>query len=93
MTCPMPSSHSATPCSANFVRQHQNCQSRHWRPVLFTDESSFAESTNDRLAMVCRPRKKVTQTVTLSKLNGTKGAHDGLDGDTLVWSYRPVCVC
>ena len=39
------------------------------------------------------PREKVTQTVTFSKLNGTMGAHNGLDGDTLGWSYRPVCVC
>ena len=36
----------------NFVRQHQNWQSRHWRSVHFTDESSFAESTNDRRDMV-----------------------------------------
>ena len=40
----------------NFVRQHQNWQSRHWRPVLFTYESSFTESTNDRRAMVWRPQ-------------------------------------
>ena len=39
------------------------------------------------------PREKVTQTVILSKLNGTKGAHNGMDGDTFGWSYRPVCVC
>ena len=39
------------------------------------------------------PREKVTQTVTLSKLNGTQRAHHGLDGDTLGWSYRPECVC
>ena len=33
------------------------------------------------------------QTVTLSKLNGMMGAHNGLDGDALGWSYRPACVC
>ena len=38
------------------------------------------------------PREKVTQTVTLSMLNGTKDSHHGLDGDTLGWSYRHVCV-
>ena len=38
------------------------------------------------------PREKVTQTVTLSKLNGMMGDHNGLDGDTPEWSYRPVCV-
>ena len=31
----------------NFARQHQNWQIRHWMPILFTDESSFTESTND----------------------------------------------
>ena len=31
----------------NFVRPHQNGKSRHWRTVLFTDERSFTESTND----------------------------------------------
>ena len=40
----------------NFVRQHQNRQSRHWRPVLFADESSFTDSTNDRRAMVWIPQ-------------------------------------
>ena len=77
----------------NFARQHQNWQLRHWRPILFTDESSFTESTNDRRAMVWRPREKVMQTVTLSKLNGMMGAHNGLDGDALGWSYRPARVC
>ena len=40
----------------NFVRQHQNGKSRHWRSVLFTDESSFTESTNDRRAMAWIPQ-------------------------------------
>ena len=31
----------------NFAPQHQNWQIRHWMPILFTDESSFNESTND----------------------------------------------
>ena len=38
------------------------------------------------------PREKVTQSVTLSKLTGTMGAHHVLDRDTLGWSYRPVSV-
>ena len=38
----------------------------------------------------CRdPREKVAQNVTLSKLNGMMGAHNGLDRDTPGWSYRP----
>ena len=40
----------------NIIRQHQNWQSRHWRSVLFTDERSFTESTNDRRAVVWRPQ-------------------------------------
>uniref|UniRef100_A0A8K9UYV5 Tc1-like transposase DDE domain-containing protein n=1 Tax=Oncorhynchus mykiss TaxID=8022 RepID=A0A8K9UYV5_ONCMY len=31
-----------------FAREHQDWQIRHWRPVLFTDESSFTLSTCDR---------------------------------------------
>ena len=39
------------------------------------------------------PMENVTQTVTLSTLTGTMGAHHGLDRDTIGWSYRPACVC
>ena len=38
----------------NFAHEHQNWQLRHWRPVLFTDESRFTVSTNDRPARVWR---------------------------------------
>ena len=38
----------------NFACEHQNWQLRHWRPVLFTDESRFSVSTNDRRARVWR---------------------------------------
>ena len=31
----------------NFARQHQNWRIRRGRPIPFTDESSFTESTND----------------------------------------------
>ena len=59
-------------------RQHQKWQSRHWMiDVLWCGD----------------PIVKVTQTVTLSKLNGMMGAHNGLDEDTPGWSYIPVCVC
>ena len=37
-------------------------------------------------------RENVTQTVTLSKVNGTTGAHHGLDRDTRGWSYISVYV-
>ncbi|KAL0163405.1 hypothetical protein M9458_042801, partial [Cirrhinus mrigala] len=32
-----------------FAREHQDWQIRHWRPVLFTDESRFTPSTCDRV--------------------------------------------
>uniref|UniRef100_A0A8C7PIK9 Transposase Tc1-like domain-containing protein n=1 Tax=Oncorhynchus mykiss TaxID=8022 RepID=A0A8C7PIK9_ONCMY len=32
-----------------FAREHQDWQIRHWRPVLFTDESRFTLSTCDRV--------------------------------------------
>uniref|UniRef100_A0A8K9VB88 Transposase Tc1-like domain-containing protein n=1 Tax=Oncorhynchus mykiss TaxID=8022 RepID=A0A8K9VB88_ONCMY len=32
-----------------FTRKHQDWQIRHWRPVLFTDESRFTLSTCDRV--------------------------------------------
>ncbi|KAJ8349712.1 hypothetical protein SKAU_G00248420 [Synaphobranchus kaupii] len=37
-----------------FAREHQNWQVRHWRPVLFTDESRFTLSTCDRRERVWR---------------------------------------
>uniref|UniRef100_A0A8K9X002 Tc1-like transposase DDE domain-containing protein n=1 Tax=Oncorhynchus mykiss TaxID=8022 RepID=A0A8K9X002_ONCMY len=39
-----------------FVREHQDWQIRHWRPVLFTDESRFRLSTCDRRDRVWRRR-------------------------------------
>ncbi|KAI3352231.1 hypothetical protein L3Q82_005581 [Scortum barcoo] len=37
-----------------FAEEHQNLQVRHWRPVLFTDESRFTLSTCDRRERVWR---------------------------------------
>uniref|UniRef100_A0AAZ3Q5W4 Transposase Tc1-like domain-containing protein n=1 Tax=Oncorhynchus tshawytscha TaxID=74940 RepID=A0AAZ3Q5W4_ONCTS len=39
-----------------FAREHQDWQIRHWRPVLFTDESRFTLSTCDRRDRVWRSR-------------------------------------
>ncbi|KAL0147803.1 hypothetical protein M9458_056880 [Cirrhinus mrigala] len=39
-----------------FAREHQDWQIRHWRPVLFTDESRFTLSTSDRRDRVWRRR-------------------------------------
>ncbi len=39
-----------------FAIKHQNWQVRHWRPVLFTDESRFTLSTCDRRERVWRSR-------------------------------------
>ena len=38
----------------NFAHEHQKWQLRHWRAVLFTDESRFTVSTNDIPARVWR---------------------------------------
>uniref|UniRef100_A0AAZ3P3E4 Insertion element IS150 protein InsJ-like helix-turn-helix domain-containing protein n=1 Tax=Oncorhynchus tshawytscha TaxID=74940 RepID=A0AAZ3P3E4_ONCTS len=40
----------------SFAREHQDWQIRHWRPVLFTDESRFTLSTCDRRDRVWRRR-------------------------------------
>uniref|UniRef100_A0AAR2M1S6 Tc1-like transposase DDE domain-containing protein n=1 Tax=Pygocentrus nattereri TaxID=42514 RepID=A0AAR2M1S6_PYGNA len=47
--------HRAGRCLA-FAREHQDWQIRHWRPVLFTDESRFTLSTCDRRDRVWRRR-------------------------------------
>lgn len=39
-----------------FAREHQDWQIRHWRPVLFTDESRLTLSTCDRRDRVWRRR-------------------------------------
>uniref|UniRef100_A0A674DST4 Transposase Tc1-like domain-containing protein n=1 Tax=Salmo trutta TaxID=8032 RepID=A0A674DST4_SALTR len=39
-----------------FAREHQDWQIRHWRPVLFTDESRFTLSTCDKCDRVWRCR-------------------------------------
>uniref|UniRef100_A0A8C7R8B5 Transposase Tc1-like domain-containing protein n=1 Tax=Oncorhynchus mykiss TaxID=8022 RepID=A0A8C7R8B5_ONCMY len=39
-----------------FAREHQDWKIRHWRPVLFTDESRFTLSTCDRRDRVWRCR-------------------------------------
>ena len=90
-TCPRPSSHCTTPCSAiqlfKFARQPQNWQIRHWRAHM------RAVSLNQLMIDVLGcgdPGKKVTQTVTLSKFTGTMGAHHDVDRDSLGWSYIPV---
>ena len=38
----------------HFAHEQHNWQHRHWRPVLFKDESRFTVSTNDRPARVWR---------------------------------------
>ncbi|KAI3354701.1 hypothetical protein L3Q82_019193 [Scortum barcoo] len=40
----------------HLPREHQDWQIRHWRPVLFTDESRFTLSTCDRCDRVWRRR-------------------------------------
>ena len=62
----------------NFAREHQNRQLRHWRPVVFTDYSSFASDLMADMLEREDARENITQTVTLSNLTGTTGARHGL---------------
>ena len=77
----------------NFSLEYHTWQIRHRSPVLFTDESSFTESTNDRRARVWIPHESVTQTVSLWTLTGTMGACHGLGRGVLRCPYRIECVC
>ncbi len=43
----------------NFAGELHNWQIRHWRPILFTDVSSFTESPNDRRVRVWKPQGEV----------------------------------
>ena len=43
----------------NFAREHQDWQLRHGRPVLFTYESRFTVSTNDRRARAWRTLRRL----------------------------------
>ena len=54
----------------DFVREYQNWQLRHWRLVIFTNESRFSVSTNDRRVRGWRCQESVMRTVTLWKLTG-----------------------
>ncbi|KAI3368181.1 hypothetical protein L3Q82_007907 [Scortum barcoo] len=67
-----------------FAREHQDWQIRHWRPVLFTDESRFTLSTCDRRDRVWRRR--------VSRGRGERSAacnilqHDRFgSGSVMVW--------
>ena len=64
----------------SFAREHHNWQIRHRRSVLFTDESSFTESTTVMIDLLgCGDaRETVAPTVPLSKLTSTMGARHGL---------------
>uniref|UniRef100_A0A674MKA9 Transposase Tc1-like domain-containing protein n=1 Tax=Takifugu rubripes TaxID=31033 RepID=A0A674MKA9_TAKRU len=62
-----------------FAQEHQNWQVRHWRPVLFTDESWFTLSTCDRRERVWR-----RQGERYAACNAVQ--HDGFGGGSvMVW--------
>ena len=87
---PRPSSHCAAPCSAiQLCSKASELARRHWRPILFTDENSFTESTNDCLAMEWRCQGERYADFTIVKVDRYVGAHHGLDRNTLGWSYIP----
>uniref|UniRef100_A0A674BZP5 Transposase Tc1-like domain-containing protein n=1 Tax=Salmo trutta TaxID=8032 RepID=A0A674BZP5_SALTR len=62
-----------------FAREHQDWQIRHWRPVLFTDESRFTLSTCDRRDRVWRCRGERSAACNILQ-------HDRFGGESvMVW--------
>uniref|UniRef100_A0A674F3C8 Uncharacterized protein n=1 Tax=Salmo trutta TaxID=8032 RepID=A0A674F3C8_SALTR len=62
-----------------FAREHQDWQIRHWRPVLFTDESRFTLSTCDRRDRVWRRRGERSAACNILQ-------HDRFGGESvMVW--------
>ncbi|KAL7863205.1 hypothetical protein SRHO_G00121890 [Serrasalmus rhombeus] len=62
-----------------FAREHQDWQIRHWRPVLFTDESRFTLSTCDKRHRVWRHRGERSTTCNILQ-------HDRFgSGSVMVW--------
>ncbi|KAK0153439.1 Transmembrane protein 245 [Merluccius polli] len=61
-----------------FAREHQNWQVRHWRPVLFTDESRFTLSTCNRRERVWRCRGECNAACNIIQ-------HDWFGGSVMVW--------
>ena len=70
-----------------FAREHQNWQLRHWRPVLFTDESRFTVSTNDRRARVWRRQGERYADCNIVEVDRYGG------GSVMVWTRISLYVC
>ncbi|CDQ79256.1 unnamed protein product [Oncorhynchus mykiss] len=64
-----------------FAREHQDWQIRHWRPVLFTDESRFTLSTCDRRDRVWRRRGERSAACNILQ-------HDRFGGSLTAIRYR-----
>ncbi|CDQ68294.1 unnamed protein product [Oncorhynchus mykiss] len=64
-----------------FAREHQDWQIRHWRPVLFTDESRFTLSTCDRRDRVWRHRGERSAACNILQ-------HDRFGGSLTAIRYR-----
>ena len=76
----------------NFARQHQNGQIRHWSPILFTDESSFTESTDDRHARVWRPQGERYAYCNIVEVDRYDGG-SSWSGPRYPWMVIPNCMC
>uniref|UniRef100_A0A8C7R382 Transposase Tc1-like domain-containing protein n=1 Tax=Oncorhynchus mykiss TaxID=8022 RepID=A0A8C7R382_ONCMY len=59
-----------------FAREHQDWQIRHWRPVLFTDESRFTLGTCDRVWRRCGERSAACNILQHDRFGG---------GSVMVW--------
>ena len=64
----------------NLAHEHQNWQLRHWRPALFTDESRFTVSTNDRRSRVWRRQGERYPNCNIVEVD----RYDG--GSVMVWA-------
>ncbi|CDQ62915.1 unnamed protein product [Oncorhynchus mykiss] len=64
-----------------FAREHQDWQIRHWRPVLFTDESRFTLSTCDRRDRVWIRRRERSAACNILQ-------HDRFGGSLTAIRYR-----
>lgn len=70
-----------------FAREHQDWQIRHWRPVLFTDESRFTLSTCDRRDRVWRRRGERSAACNILQ-------HDRFgSGSVMVWGGISLAGC
>ena len=76
----------------DFDRQHQNWQIHNRMPVLFTDESSFTESTTDRRARVWGPQGERYTDSNIVHVDRYDGGSPW-SGSRYHWMVVQTCMC